>query len=135
MKEPRSKMTFDDDAIHDFVYEAFGPTDDQDEATSGLYIEVSFGRVQADEWTALAGYVEDPELEDAWTKQSIYMDADELLNPKAPWREGYSGDQGWDFDTVAAMDPEAQKQAIIAVAIAAIGYGAGSEETVDDLWE
>jgi len=118
-----------------FEYEAFGPSDNEDEAESGLSIEADFGRVSASEWTSLHGYIEDPDMEDMWSKVSIDIEIFELLDTGAPWRKTYSRDKGWSVETIAKMTPAKQKDALISVAIAAMGYGAGSEETVNDLWD
>lgn len=117
-------------------YEAFGPGDDEEMAESGLRIEAHGADVSIEEWTDLvaASGEEYPEGQD-WSYQSAVVSLRDLLDPEGKHRNTYSGDTGLSYGEVAILPEEKREEAIIAAAIAYIGYGYGDEDVVGGLWE
>jgi hypothetical protein len=115
----------------DIDHESFGP--DEDDPTNGLHVVVRGTDVEITEWTDIeaANGEEQPEGEKV-VRTDARVDLDELFDPKGPHRGTYSRDRR---DTtlldVAKMDSEDQEEAIVAAAIAYIGYHGGDEEFVD----
>lgn len=129
----------DDEFIHDVLladlevdYEKYGPHEDEPE--SGLKVFVSgAGTVEITEWTDIeaANGEEQPEGEKI-VRQTAEVDLDELFNPKGKHRGMYSGDsRDVSLHELADMDDEDREKAVVAAAIAYIGYYGGTEEYVD----
>lgn len=115
----------------DIDHESFGPNEDEPE--SGLRVVVRGTDVEITEWTDIeaANGQEQPEGERV-VRQDARVDLDELLDPKGPHRGTYSRDRrDVTLLDVAKMDPADQEEAIVAAAIAYIGYHGGDEEFVD----
>jgi hypothetical protein len=112
-------------------HEAFGP--DENELTNGLKVVTNGFTVEITEWTDIeaANGEEQPEGEKI-VKNSVEVELDELFDPKGKHRGTYSGDnQDVTLVELAAMDDEDREKAIVAAAIAYIGYYSGDEEYVD----
>jgi hypothetical protein len=115
----------------DVDYESFGP--DEDEPTSGLKVVASNFSVEITEWTDIeaANGEEHPEGEQI-VKQSATVDLDDLFDPRGKHRGSYSGDdRNVSIMQLAQMDDEDREKAIVAAAIAYLGYHGGDEEYVD----
>jgi hypothetical protein len=113
-------------------YESYGP--DKNEPASGLKVEITRGHtVEIAEWTDIeaANGEEQPEGEKV-VKQTAEVELDELFDPRGKHRGTYGGDnQDVTLVELAVMDDEDREKAIVAAAIAYIGYYGGDEEYVD----
>ena len=115
-------------------YEKYGP--DEKEPTSGLKVAVSNGNVEIVEWTDIVDATgeDQPEGEEV-TRQSADVALSELLDPKGKHRGTYSGDNKTvSIVELAKMDSdEEREEAVVAAAIAYLGYYGGTEEFVDQI--
>lgn len=118
----------------DIDYYQEGTGHDPKTATSALKVETRGFTVEITEWQDIedANGEEQPEGEKI-VKQSTEVELDELFDPKGKHRGTYSGDdKGISLEDLAKMDSdEDREKAIIAAAIAYMGYYGGSEEFVD----
>lgn len=110
---------------------------DAEEPEGGLQVDVGNGDVRVTEWT-LMPEPDDPDAFDDWEQRpyvsiSASTSLEELLDPKAVHRGGYTGDEGWDLAEVVAMPKEQQQKAIIGAAISYLAYHGGDEEFVESV--
>ena len=119
----------------DIDYEKYGP--DEKNPESGLAVRVrGAGTVEITEWTDIvaANGEEQPEGEEI-VRQYAEVDLAELLDPKGKHRGTYSGDdRNVSIVELAKMESdEEREEAIVAAAIAYLGYHGGTEEFVDQI--
>jgi|HubBroStandDraft_2_1064218.scaffolds.fasta_scaffold16564_2 hypothetical protein len=111
--------------------ESFGP--DKNEPTNGLKIVTNGFTVEITEWTDIeaANGEEQPEGEKI-VKRTTEVELDDLFDPKGKHRGSYSDDdKDVSLVELAEMDKETRERAVVAAAIAYIGYYGGDEEYVD----
>jgi hypothetical protein len=117
----------------DVDYESYGP--DKDEPENGLKIITRGHTVEITEWTDIEATTgeEQPEGEKI-VKRSVEVELDELLDPKGKHRGSYRGDsKDVSITELADMDDDDREKAIVAAAIAYLGYHGGDEEYVDQI--
>ena len=116
----------------DYYAEGPGPEGDEDNE-SALKVEVGNGNLSISEWSLMPP-PDDPAYQKDWeeapfVRQSAGWELETLFSDQK-LRGNYSDDRGWSLKEVLAMDKEAQRKAVVAVAISAIAYSGGSEEFV-----
>lgn len=110
------------------------------EPENGLQVRVRGGDVEMTEWT-FTPEPDDSDYKEEWEeapvlKISTGIPLEDLMEPTAKHRQGYTGDVGLGLEEVLELwetNPKAVEQAIIAAAISYLAYYGGSEEMVEGI--
>jgi len=115
----------------DIDHESYGP--EENDPTNGLRVQYRHGDVEITEWTDVEAATGEEQEEGAKVlRVETQATLDELFDPKGKHRETYSrDDRSVGLKELALMDEAAREEAVVAAAIAYIGYYGGTEEYVD----